>query len=152
VQLPNGNVTSREYVKHPGAAAVLPFVDKERIIFVRQYRYTIGEETYEIPAGKIDAGETPLECVTRELEEETGYKSKKFEPLISFYPTSALSTELLHIFSAFKLEMGTLSPDEDEFVDTKIVSFKDALSMIEDGCIKDAKTIIALLYFNKSSK
>ncbi|MDR1474580.1 MAG: NUDIX hydrolase [Endomicrobium sp.] len=152
VQLPNGNVASREYIKHSGAAAVLSFVDKERIIFVKQYRYAIGETTYEIPAGKIDTGETPLECVTRELEEETGYKAKKFEPLISFYPTSALSTELLHIFSAFELEIGTLKPDEDEFVDTEIISFKDALGMIKDGRIKDSKTIISLLYFDKLSK
>lgn len=152
VQLPNGNVASREYIKHSGAAAVLPFVDKEHIIFVKQYRYAIGKTTYEIPAGKIDAGETPLECATRELEEETSYKAKKFEPLISFYPTSALSTELLYIFSAFELAIGTLNPDKDEFVDTEIISFKDALGMIKNGRIKDSKTIIALLCFDKLLK
>jgi ADP-ribose pyrophosphatase len=147
VQLPNGKTATREYIKHPGAAAVLAFVDKERIVLVKQYRYVIGETTYEIPAGKIDAGETPLECVMRELEEETGYKAKKFEAMLSFYPTSAFSTELLHIFLAFNLEIGKLNPDEDEFVDSEIINFKYALDMVKTGRIKDSKTIIALLYF-----
>jgi ADP-ribose pyrophosphatase len=147
VKLPNGNLATREYIKHPGAAAVLPFIDKENIILIKQYRYAIGEVTYEIPAGKIDAGETPLECITRELQEETGYKAKKFELLLFFYPIVALSNELLHIFSAFDLKEGSLNPDEDEFVEKEIVSFKNALEMIKGGRIKDSKTIIALLYF-----
>ncbi|MDR3195789.1 MAG: NUDIX hydrolase [Endomicrobium sp.] len=147
VQLPNGNLAIREYVKHPGAAAVLPFIDKENIVLVKQYRYAVGKVTYEIPAGKIDAGETPIECITRELEEETGCIAKKFELLLSFYPTAALSTELLHIFSAFDLEEGSLNLDEDEFVGKEIVSFKNALDMVKGGYIKDSKTIIALLYF-----
>jgi ADP-ribose pyrophosphatase len=146
VKLPNGNLATREYIKHPGAAAVLPFIDKENIILVKQYRYAIGKITYEIPAGRIDSGEAPLECITRELEEETGYKARKFELLLSFYPTSALSNEILHIFSAFDLEKGNFNPDEDEFVEKEIVKFKDALEMVKDGRIKDSKTIIAFLY------
>ncbi|MDR0399086.1 NUDIX domain-containing protein [Candidatus Endomicrobiellum devescovinae] len=152
VQLPNGNSATREYINHPGAAAVLPFIDKENIVLVKQYRYAIGKVTYEIPAGKIDAGETPIECITRELEEETGYIAKKFELLLSFYPTSALSNELLHIFSAFNLEEGNFNPDEDEFVEKEIVNFKNALDMIKDGQIKDSKTIISLLYFSSLPK
>lgn len=152
VQLPNGNSATREYINHHGAAAVLPFIDKENIVLVKQYRYAIGKVTYEIPAGKIDAGETPIECITRELEEETGYIAKKFELLLSFYPTSALSNELLHIFSAFNLEEGNFNPDEDEFVEKEIVNFKNALDMIKDGQIKDSKTIISLLYFSSLPK
>ncbi|MDR2251765.1 MAG: NUDIX hydrolase [Endomicrobium sp.] len=152
VQLPNGNSATREYINHHGAAAVLPFIDKENIVLVKQYRYAIGKVTYEIPAGKIDVGETPLECITRELQEETGYIAKKFELLLSFYPTLALSNELLHIFSAFDLEEGSLSPDEDEFVDKEIVDFKTALDMVKSGHIKDSKTIISLLYFASLSK
>ncbi|MDR2427736.1 MAG: NUDIX hydrolase [Endomicrobium sp.] len=152
VQLPNGNSATREYINHPGAAAVLPFIDKENIVLVKQYRYAIGKVTYEIPAGEIDAGETPVECITRELEEETGYIAKKFELLLSFYPTSALSNELLHIFSAFNLEEGNFNPDEDEFVEKEIVNFKNALDMIKDGQIKDSKTIISLLYFSSLPK
>jgi ADP-ribose pyrophosphatase len=152
VQLPNGNSATREYINHPGAATVLPFIDKENIVLVKQYRYAIGKVTYEIPAGKIDAGETPIECITRELEEETGYIAKKFELLLSFYPTAALSNELLHIFSAFNLEEGNFNPDEDEFVDKEIVNFKSALDMIKDGQIKDSKTIISLLYFSSLPK
>jgi ADP-ribose pyrophosphatase len=148
VKLPNGNLATREYIKHSGAAAVLPFIDKENIILVKQYRYAIGQITYEIPAGKVDSGETPLECATRELEEETGYKAEKFEFFLSFYPTVALSNEILHIFFAFGLEKGNLNPDEDEFVEKEIVSFKNALKMVKDGHIKDSKTIISLLYFS----
>ncbi|MDR2645145.1 MAG: NUDIX hydrolase [Endomicrobium sp.] len=152
VQLPSGKSATREYINHPGAAAVLPFIDKENIVLVKQYRYAIGKVTYEIPAGKIDAGETPIECITRELEEETGYIAKKFELLLSFYPTAALSNELLHIFSAFNLEEGSFNPDEDEFVDKEIINFKRALGMIKDGQIKDSKTIISLLYFSSLPK
>ncbi|MDR2812051.1 MAG: NUDIX hydrolase [Endomicrobium sp.] len=152
VQLPNGNSATREYINHHGAAAVLPFIDKENIVLVKQYRYAIGKVTYEIPAGKIDAGETPIECITRELKEETGYIAKKSEFLLSFYPTASLSNELLHIFSVFDLEEGSFNPDEDEFVDKEIVNFKSALDMIKDGKIKDSKTIISLLYFSSLSK
>jgi ADP-ribose pyrophosphatase len=152
IKLPSGNLATREYIKHPGAAAVLPFIDKENIILVKQYRYAIGEITYEIPAGKIDSGETPLECIARELEEETGYKAKKFELLLSFYPTAALSNEILHIFLAFDLKEGNFNPDEGEFVEKEVVKFKDALEMVKDGHIKDSKTIIAFLYFVSLSK
>jgi ADP-ribose pyrophosphatase len=152
VELPNGSSATREYLNHHGAAAVLPFIGKENIVLVKQYRYAIGKVTYEIPAGKIDSGETPIECITRELEEETGYIAKKFELLLSFYPIMALSNELVHIFSAFDLEEGSLNPDKDEFVGKKIVTLKNALGMIKDGQIKDSKTIISLLYFCSTRK
>ena len=152
VELPNGQNATREYLGHPGAAAVLPFLDKKRIVLVKQYRYAIDEITYEIPAGKTDKGETPLECITRELEEETGFKAKKIEKLISFYPSTAFSNELLHIFAAFGLKKGSKNPDEDEFVEKVIVNFKEALAMVRRGEIKDSKTVIALLYFENILK
>lgn len=148
VELPDGSAASREYLVHPGAAAVLPFIDKEKIILVKQFRYPVSQITYEIPAGKIDNGETPLHCAMRELEEETGYKADDFKSLLSFYPAAALSTEFLHIFSAFGIEKGSLNPDEDEFIDTEVVNFRDVLAMVKDGRIKDSKTIIAVLYFD----
>ncbi|GHT44744.1 ADP-ribose pyrophosphatase [Endomicrobiia bacterium] len=147
VELPNGVVTRREYLTHLGASAILPFVDKKNIVLVKQYRYPINQITYEIPAGKIDKGETPIKCAQRELKEETGYRAKRLGALLSFYPTAAFSTEILYIFVAFDLEDGQESPDEDEFLSKEIVSFENAVKMAKTGKIKDSKTIVALLYF-----
>ena len=152
IELPNGTVAKREYLGHPGAAAVLPFINRKNIVLVKQYRYPVNQITYEIPAGKIDKGETPLECITRELEEETGYKAQKLGKLLSFYPTAAFSNEIIYIFAAFGLIDGKQNPDEDEFISREIVSFKEAVKMVKTGRIKDSKTIIALLYFENILK
>jgi ADP-ribose pyrophosphatase len=152
VQLQNGQTASREYLGHPGAAAVLPFLDQRNIILVKQYRYPIGKYTFELPAGKIDPGESPLDCINRELEEETGYKAKRIEKMLNFYPSTAFSNEVLHIFAAFGLIKGDSHPDEDEFVTTEIFDFKKAVGMIKTGEIMDSKTIIALLYFDNILK
>jgi ADP-ribose pyrophosphatase len=150
VELPNGSLSIREYLNNPGASAILPFIDKNNIILVKQYRYPLRQITYELPAGKMDKGETPLECAVRELREETGYKAKKLEIVLSFYPTATFSTEIIHIFAAFGLEGGNENPDEDEFVSKEILNFQDAIRMVKTGVIKDSKTIIALLYFENT--
>jgi ADP-ribose pyrophosphatase len=147
IQLSNSAVAKREYAEHPGGSAILPFVDKQNIVLVKQYRYPINQITYEIPAGKIDKGETPIKCARRELKEETGYKAKRLEALLSFYPTAAFSTEILYIFVAFDLKDGKENLDEGELLSKEIVSFKNAIKMIKNAKIKDSKTIIALLYF-----
>jgi ADP-ribose pyrophosphatase len=152
IELPNGVHATREYLQNSGASAVLPFLDKENIVLVKQFRYAINQITYELPAGKMDENETPLECATRELHEETGCKTKRLEKLLSFYPTTAFSTEVIHLFAAFGLEEGNQNPDEDEFVSKVILSFKDAVEMAKTGEIKDSKTIIALLYFENILK
>ena len=152
VELSNGDIATREYLGHPGAAAALVFWDKKNIVLVRQFRYPIGKITYEIPAGKLDAGETPLRCIEREIEEETGFIAKRIEKLISCYPTTAFSNEILHIFAAFGLEKGRKNCDADEFVSAEIVNFKTALEMVKNGQIMDAKTVIALLYFENILK
>ncbi len=145
--LPNGQKAVREYLEHPGAVAVIPFIKKDKIIMVKQYRYPVKEVTYEIPAGKIDKGENILTCVKRELGEETGFIPKKIKKLLSYWPTSAFSDEIIHIFAAEQLAPSAHSPDEDEFIETKIVPFAQALRMVKTGKIKDSKTIIALLYW-----
>lgn len=152
VELPNGHPGKREYIGHPGAAAVLPFLNKNDIILVKQYRYPIDKITLELPAGKMDAGETPESCILRELEEETGFKAKKIEKMISFYPSTAFSNEVLHIFAAFGLERGNTNPDEDEFIAWEAVSFIEAVEMVKRGDIMDSKTVIALLYFDNILK
>jgi ADP-ribose pyrophosphatase len=148
VILPNNEKATREYLGHPGAVAVVPFINKTYIVFVRQFRYPVNQITYEIPAGKLDKNELPLKCVNRELQEETGYKSKKIEKLLSFWPTPAFSNEILHIYKATNLTKGNINPDEDEFIDTVVISYSKALEMIKNGKIKDSKTIIALTYLS----
>ncbi|MDR2425902.1 MAG: NUDIX hydrolase [Endomicrobium sp.] len=152
VLLTGGIHAVREYLGHPGAAAVLPLMNKRDIILVKQYRYPIGRYTYEIPAGKLNSGESPINCIKRELEEETGYKAKRIEKMLDFYPTTAFSNEVLHIFVAFGLIKGDKHPDEDEFVATEIFDFKKAMNMVKTGEIMDSKTIIALLYFDNILK
>jgi ADP-ribose pyrophosphatase len=145
--LPDGNKAVREYMEHPGAVCVLPFIDKKNIILVRQYRYPVKEVTYELPAGKIDKNEKPLMCVKRELEEETGFTSKKILKLASFWPTAAFSDEIIHIYAARQLIKGTHSPDEDEFLQTVILPFEKVLEMVKKGKIRDSKSMIGIMYW-----
>jgi len=152
VILPNNKKATREYIDHPGAVAVVPFVNKTDIIFVKQFRYPVNEITYEIPAGKLDKKESLLKCAKRELGEETGYKTKNIKKLISFWPSPAFSNEELYIYTATNLIPGKSHPDSDEFVNTVIIPFKKALQMIYNGKIKDSKTIIALTVLASSIK
>jgi ADP-ribose pyrophosphatase len=143
--LPNGKTAVREYMEHPGAVAIIPFLDKKNIILVQQYRFPVRKLTFELPAGKLDRGEKIISCAKRELEEETGYRCGKIRKLISFWPTPAFATEIIHIFAATGLVKTKKMPDDDEFLETKTVSFEGAMRMIKNGKIMDSKTIIALL-------
>lgn len=145
VRLPNGKSAKREYVDHPGASAIIPFLDKDTILLVRQCRYPIGKITYEIPAGKLDGIEPPLRCAKRELREETGYKAGRVSRLLTFWPAPAFSNELLHIYIGDRLKAVGSALDEDEFLEVVQISFQKALAWITSGKIKDAKTIISLL-------
>ncbi|MDD5686696.1 MAG: NUDIX hydrolase [Elusimicrobia bacterium] len=145
--LPNGKKATREYIRQPDAVAIIPFVDKKNIVLVRQYRYPVQKITYEIPAGKISENENQIDCVKRELGEETGFTSNNIKKLVSFYPSTAFSTEILHIFVAKNLKKTKLSPDEDEFIEPEIVDYYKALDWIKKGKIKDAKTLVGLLYY-----
>ena len=150
--LPNNKKAIREYILHPGAVAVLPFINKNTVALVKQYRYPVKKVTLEIPAGKIDTGESPLACVKRELKEETGFIAKKIIKLTSFWPTPAFSNEVLHIYAAFELTKCNATPDEDEFISYKAMSYKKLLEMVRLGEIMDSKTIVALLYWQCFSK
>ncbi|MDT8286659.1 MAG: NUDIX hydrolase [Elusimicrobiales bacterium] len=145
VRLPNGAKAVRGYMEHIGAVAVLPVLDDGRIVFVRQHRYPVGEDTLEIPAGKLNrAGEDAAARARAELREETGFTAARLTRLLSFWPSTAFSTEILHIYLARGLKEGAPCPDEDEFVDAEILTFKKAWAMVRSGRIKDAKTVIAL--------
>lgn len=147
VRLPNGRPATREYLDHPGAVAVLPFIAPDKVIMVRQYRYPVDQITLEIPAGKLDKGESPLRCVKRELrlEEETGYKAGRVKKLLSFWPTASFANEVIHIYTADKLTKGRLKPDEDEFLGCEVWPLEKLHREIDRGRIHDAKTLIALL-------
>jgi len=145
IVLPDGKKACREYMEHPGAVAVLPFLDAGRIILVKQYRYPVKQLTYEIPAGKLDPGESVVACVKREMAEETGYRPKKVKSILSYWPTPAFSDEVIHIFVATDLVGAEQSPDEDEFIAPVVMPFNRALAMVKSGRIRDSKTVIALL-------
>jgi ADP-ribose pyrophosphatase len=152
VKLPNGNFSEREYMEHPGAAVALPILPGNKIILVKQYRYPVTKFMLELPAGKISKGETPLNCIKRELEEETGYKGKKFVRIFRFHPTGAFSTEEIFIYAAFNLKKTKMSPDEDEFIERKLLNFSAAYKMTLEGKITDAKSVIAILLWEQLRK
>jgi len=145
VKLPNGKPATREFLDHPGAVGVVPFLDPKTVIMVRQYRHPIGQVTMEFPAGKLDPGESVMTCVKRELQEETGYTARKIKPLIRYWPTPAFANEELHLFVAEGLKEGKMRTDEDEFLECVAVPFRKALDMVRRGKIRDSKTIVGML-------
>lgn len=145
VRLPDGKLATREYMDHPGAVGVVPFLDRETIVMVRQYRHPVYEVTLELPAGKLDPGESKLVCVKRELAEETGYTARTIKPLLNYWPTPAFANEVLYLYTATGLKAGKARADEDEFIEAVHVPFKKALAMVLDGRIMDSKTVVAIL-------
>lgn len=142
VQLPDGTQGKREIVKHPGAVAVLA-IHNGRILLVDQYRQAMGRCELEIPAGKLEQGEDPLEAARRELEEETGYRCAKLTLLHSFYTSPGFADEMIHLYWADDLTEGEASPDEDEFLEIIQATFEETQQYIAEGRISDAKTILA---------
>lgn len=145
VRLPNGKLATREYISHPGAVGVVPFLNRDTIVMVRQYRHPVGEVTLELPAGKIDPRESILTCIKRELAEETGYTARVFTPLIRYWPTPAFANEVLHLYVATGLKEGRVNADEDEFLEVVNVPFRKAVEMVRRGKIRDSKTVVGLL-------
>ena len=145
VRLPDGKLATREYMSHPGAVGVVPFLDRDSVVLVRQYRHPVGEVTLELPAGKLDAGESVMACVRRELAEETGYTASKIVPLIKYWPTPAFADEVLHLFVATGLKPGAVNADDDEFIEAVTMPFKKAVELVRSGKIRDSKTVIGLL-------
>ena len=153
VRLPNGGEAYREWVKHPGAAAIIPLTDDGEIILVRQYRYPIDEVTLEIPAGKLDAaGEDPLECAKRELSEETGYTANEYIYLTKLATSVGFSDEVIYIYAAKGLVAGKQHTDEDEFINVIKVPLQEAVEMVLDGRINDGKSITAIFMLDRMIK
>lgn len=146
VELPNGKTSKREIVEHPGAVAILAFKDKDTLILVEQFRKPLNMSILEIPAGKLEAGENPELCAIRELEEETGYKSKELKYLGKIATTPGFSDEYIHIFKAISLYEGNIGGDEDEFINLHEYKIEEIKEMIKNGEIIDGKTIAALSF------
>ena len=150
VQLPNGHTAPREWIKHPGASAVVPILPNGDIILVKQFRYPVNRVTIEIPAGKLDIeGEDPIACATRELSEETGYTADKIWKLTTIATTVGFSNEWIHLYAAEGLKPGKQHTDEDEFINCVKIPLKEAVKMIDEGKIFDSKSIIAILLVAK---
>ena len=144
VTLPNGATADLEVITHPGAAAVVPMKDDRTVVMIRQYRHAVGGFIYEIPAGKLHPGEDPRECAVREIEEETGYKVGRLEPLLSFLTTPGFTNEIIHIFVGTELSPGRQNLGADEVLEIIEMPLDQAIARINDGVIQDAKTIIGL--------
>jgi ADP-ribose pyrophosphatase len=145
VRLPDGSQGTREYIRHPGAVAIVPLFDDGRVLLERQFRYPHGREFIEVPAGKLEANEPHLETAKRELLEETGYTAKEWTRIGIIHTAIAYTNEGIEIFLARKLTLGERKLDQGEFLETMIVAFDEAIAMIRDGRISDAKTVAALL-------
>ena len=144
--LPNGNISTREVIEHPGGVCVAALTDNNEVLFVKQFRYPYMEVIPEIPAGKRDKnGEDPLECGIRELKEETGASAEKFIPLGKLYPSPGYCGEIIWMYAATGLTYGEQQPDDDEFLTVEKIPLDTAVEMILSGEITDAKTQTAVL-------
>lgn len=146
VGLPNGHEATREIVRHPGAVAIIAITEEGKMLLVRQYRYPLDKIIYEIPAGKLEPGENPDDSALRELEEETGHQCEKIERIASFYSSPGFSDELLNIYFTDTLTNGRQHLDDDEFLEVCAVDLAEAVQMVRDQRIADAKTVYAVQY------
>ena len=152
VEFPNGKQASRDLVLHSGASAVVPVNEKGEIAMVSQYRKAIERISLEIPAGKLDAGEDPEACASRELTEETGLSAGQMKHLTSTYSTPGFCNEILHIYLATQLKQGDSCTDEDEFLSVRWYPFDELVEMIGTGQVSDSKSIIGILLAEKAIK
>ena len=146
VEFPDGNIGNRDIVRHPGAVAILAFLDEETILMVEQFRVALNKTLLEIPAGKLEKDEEPIKCAHRELEEETGYRAGKMKYLGAIATGAGFTDELIHIYEARELYEGIKGGDEDEFIEATPYKINNIKNMIRNGEIIDAKTISSIMY------
>jgi ADP-ribose pyrophosphatase len=144
ITLPNGVTVDMEIIRHPGAAAIVPLMEDDSVLLLKQYRHAVGGFIWEIPAGTLNPGEDARRCAERELTEETGYTARNFEKLAQITPLPAYSDERIHLFLATGLTKASQRLDEDELLSVHRVAMREAIKMIAEGEIQDAKTIIGL--------
>ena len=144
-RLMDGRITNREVVEHPGGVAVFAMDDQGRVALVRQYRYPMGEETLELPAGKLEPGEDPRDSGLRELAEETGLVPGTFEDMGCLYSSPGSLAERIYLYFAKNLTQGPAHPDDGEFVETVWLPYQDLVDKARRGEIKDGKTLVGIL-------
>ena len=146
VLLPNGDTSTREWIKHPGAVCCIPILPDGKIGLIKQYRYAVKEQMIEIPAGKLDQNEIPENCALRELEEEIGYRANKLTLLANIYPAVGFADEKMWLYLAENLVKTKQSLDADEFLSLFPTKLNEAVEMVWSGKITDVKTIIGILW------
>ncbi len=150
VTLENGVTVDLEVIRHPGAAAIVPLTARGGILLIRQFRYALDQDIWEIPAGTLNPGESPLDCARRELEEEAGVSAGDWSSLGEIAPLPGYSDEIIHLFVARRLTATRQHLDADELLEVREVAFETALSMIRSNTVRDAKTIAGLLLADKA--
>lgn len=151
VRFPDGSTGELEMIRHPGAAAILPFLsdpagDDPQIMLIKQFRHAADSYLYEVPAGKLEPGEDPEECAARELREETGCSAQRIQHLFTTYTTPGFTDEQIHVYIAVGLTRGEAQRERDEFLEVHTMTLSRSLQMIQQGDIRDAKTALAILY------
>ena len=146
VTLPNGRVAELDIVHHPGASAVVPFVSRDEVLLIRQYRHAAGGAILEVPAGKLDPGDTPESCALRELEEEAGCRAGRIENLGWIFTTPGFTDEVIHLFAAFELEKIPTRHEDDEVIELLQLPLGEALDLVWRGELTDAKSALALIH------
>ncbi len=145
----DGRTVLRDIVIHPGAVAILPLVDADHVCLLRNHRFILDEVLWEIPAGTLEPGEAPEAAAVRELAEETGYQARNWRKLLAFYPSPGILSERTHLFVAEELTKGAMRPEIDEQLEPHIVPWTQAIDWTRDGTIRDAKTLVALLWWQQ---
>ena len=149
---PDGRPVRRDVVIHPGAVAVLPLVDAGHVCLLRNHRPIPGEVLWEIPAGTLEPGEPVETAAARELEEETGYRAARWRKLAAFYPSPGVLSERTHLFVAEGLTPGAMRPEADEQLEPRVVAWEQAVAWALDGTVRDAKTLVAVLLWDRLRK
>lgn len=147
--LPDGREIRRDVVLHPGAVAILPLPDAEHVCLLRNQRPVVGMELWEIPAGTLEPNEEPEIAAVRELAEETGYQAARWTKLVEMIPSPGVLSEVIHLYLAEQLTPGTMHPEADEELTPHVVPLAQAFTWAMDGTIRDAKTILALLWLQR---
>jgi ADP-ribose diphosphatase len=152
VSEPGGVVAGRDIVVHPGSVVVMPVFLDGKILLIRQYRHTAQDYLWELVAGRVDAGEKPTAAAHRELAEETGYTAKRLKMMLEIFPSPGFVAEVMWIFAATGLKQGAANPEEDERIEARRFSLREAEKMIRTGKLRDAKSIAGILYYSRFLK
>ena len=146
-QMPDGSQHQREIVAHPGAVAILPLDEQGRVCLIENYRVTAGRALYELPAGTLEPGEPPAEAARRELAEETGYRAERFDLLSQFFTSPGVLDERMYLYLATGLKQGSPAREAGEDIHNRLMPLSEAIDMVRQGRIEDAKTLVGLLYY-----